>query len=125
MMTGSGARVHPSEQGDIVMMKQMVSLIGVMAIFAAVQTVSADDWAQGNYRSSGTYVQPYCGSHADGSFNNNWSANPDSNPFKAQKGIRHTPSYEGYHDISYRHYNSTSYRSYTPGNSAWSGHRKW
>ena len=45
----------------------------------------------GHIRSDGTYVAPHMRSNPDRSFNNNWSTNPNVNPYTGQQGTRVTP----------------------------------
>jgi hypothetical protein len=53
-------------------------------------------WAQvsvrGYYRSNGTYVAPHYRSAPDSSYNNNWSVQPNVNPYTGQMGTR-SPTY--------------------------------
>ena len=46
---------------------------------------------KGYIRKDGTYVAPHRQSNPDKSFNNNWSTNPNTNPYTGKQGTRNTP----------------------------------
>jgi len=46
---------------------------------------------RGHVRKDGTYVAPHRQSNPDKSFNNNWSTNPNTNPYIGKQGTRITP----------------------------------
>ena len=49
---------------------------------------------RGTIRKDGTYVAPHRQSNPDKSFNNNWSTNPNTNPYTGKQGTRTTPPSE-------------------------------
>jgi hypothetical protein len=46
---------------------------------------------RGYSRKDGTYVAPHRQSNPDKSFNNNWSTNPNTNPYTGKQGTRINP----------------------------------
>jgi len=46
---------------------------------------------RGYVRKDGTYVAPHRQSNPDKSFNNNWSTNPNINPYTGERGTRINP----------------------------------
>jgi len=46
---------------------------------------------RGYVRKDGTYVAPHRQSNPDKSFNNNWSTNPNTNPYTGKQGTRINP----------------------------------
>ena len=46
---------------------------------------------RGYVRKDGTYVAPHRQSNPDKSFNNNWSTNPNTNPYNGKQGTRINP----------------------------------
>src|SRR5262249_7804689 len=46
---------------------------------------------RGHVRKDGTYVAPHRQSNPDKSFNNNWSTNPNTNPYNGKQGTRINP----------------------------------
>ena len=46
---------------------------------------------RGYSRKDGTYVAPHRQSNPDKSFNNNWSTNPNKNPYTGKQGTRINP----------------------------------
>src|SRR5262245_66684718 len=55
---------------------------------ASAQSVSVDGYT----RRDGTYVQPHHRSAPEGHFNNNWSTQPNVNPYTGQSGT-HPPTW--------------------------------
>ena len=46
---------------------------------------------RGTVRKDSTYVAPHRQSNPDKSFNNNWSTNPNTNPYTGKQGTRINP----------------------------------
>jgi hypothetical protein len=79
------------------------------------QTVDADVYVRGHYRSNGTYVSPHYRSNPDGNPYNNWSTYPNVNPYTGRMGTRRVPSYSPtFRSYSPSYQTPSYYRSYKP-----------
>lgn len=77
------------------------------ALLAAIATAaSAQVHVDGYYRSNGTYVAPHYRSSPDSSRLNNWSTEPNVNPYTGQQGT----------ESPYPTYNSNTLRGLGGGN---------
>lgn len=71
----------------------------IVVLAALLAAVSSSAFAQtrvdGYTRQNGTYVAPHYRSAPDGNANNNWSVQPNVNPYTGQQGT-HQPQPYGY-----------------------------
>lgn len=86
-------------------MLRKAMLAGVLAL-AVASPALADTFVQGHFRHDGTYVAPHYRSNPDSSFQNNWSTQPNVNPYTGQPGTRMYPSQPL---PSYRPYSSPTF----------------
>jgi opacity protein-like surface antigen len=63
-------------------------LLFLVAIASFTTTALADTYVQGYVRKDGTYVQPHYRSSPDSSYNNNWSVQPNVNPYTGEVGTK-------------------------------------
>jgi hypothetical protein len=64
-------------------------------LLGTVAPIFAEDvYVQGHFRSHGTYVQPHMRSAPDSSYNNNWSTQPNVNPYTGQQGTQQPRLYD-------------------------------
>jgi len=67
-------------------MKLQIILGALIAVGVCAVSASADTFVRGYMRSDGTYVAPHWRSAPDGSYNNNWSTSPNTNPYTGSVG---------------------------------------
>jgi len=65
--------------------------LGLLILAASAGMVSAQTRVDGYTRQNGTYVAPHYRSNPDGNSHNNWSVQPNTNPYTGQQGT-HQPS---------------------------------
>ena len=70
----------------------LVAVVFEVSAISSVQESQADNYVRGHLRSSGSYVNPYYRSNADGNFWNNYSTYPNVNPYTGSVGTHHYPS---------------------------------
>jgi hypothetical protein len=63
-------------------------IFSVVAVVFLGHAAVADTYVRGHYRNDGTYVQPHVRSSPDNSYNNNWSVQPNVNPYTGQLGTK-------------------------------------
>jgi hypothetical protein len=84
-----------------------------LAAFAGLLAVSnaaiADPYVNGYVRKDGTYVQPHYRSAPDGVRSNNWSVQPNVNPYTGQQGTQHPNAWQQ-PSTGYGGYNSNQRR---------------
>ena len=61
-------------------------IISIVFVLTLINTVSADVWVDGYFRSDGTYVQGHYRSSPDSSVTNNWSYSGNVNPYTGEIG---------------------------------------
>ena len=61
-------------------------IISIVFALTLVNTVAADVWVDGYFRSDGTYVQGHYRSSPDSSVTNNWSYSGNTNPYTGEVG---------------------------------------
>ena len=61
-------------------------IISIVFVLTLINTVSADVWVNGYFRSDGTYVQGHYRSSPDSSVTNNWSYSGNTNPYTGEVG---------------------------------------
>ena len=61
-------------------------IISIVFALTLINTVAADVWVDGYYRSDGTYVQGHFRSSPDSSVTNNWSYSGNTNPYTGEVG---------------------------------------
>ena len=61
-------------------------IIGIVFVLTLINTVAADVWVNGYFRSDGTYVQGHYRSSPDSSVTNNWSYSGNTNPYTGEVG---------------------------------------
>lgn len=66
-------------------------LLGFAGLLTAT-AAQADQYVNSYFRSDGTFVQGYYRSSPDSSYNNNWSVQPNYNPYTLKQGTL-TPTY--------------------------------
>lgn len=76
-----------------------------------IQTVNADTYVRGYYRSNGTYVQPHYRSDSDGDRSNNYSSRGNVNPYTGQIGTKN-PYDTNSNSYNNNYYHSNRYRWY-------------
>jgi hypothetical protein len=69
-----------------------VVALAAACFIALAPTADADEFVKGYTRKDGTFVQPHVRSSPDNSYNNNWSVQPNVNPYTGQSGTRQ-PTY--------------------------------
>jgi hypothetical protein len=72
------------------MRRVIVATIFAVAALASVPALAVH--IGGYFKSNGTYVAPYERSAPDNSYNNNWSVEPNVNPYTGKEGTRE-PTY--------------------------------
>ena len=70
----------------------LVALTVTVATLGSAKESQADNYVRGHLRSSGSYVNPYYRSNADGNFWNNYSTSPNVNPYTGCVGTHHYPT---------------------------------
>lgn len=81
-------------------MKLQIMLAAATLAGAFASQASADQYVHGYFRGSGTYVQPYMRSDADGNPFNNYSTRGNINPYTGKMGTHNpygynpSPTYE-------------------------------
>ncbi len=99
----------------------VVAFAVTMAALGSVKESQADNYVRGHLRSSGSYVNPYYRSNADGNFWNNYSTYPNVNPYTGSVGTHRYPSYSsgrtqyGSPSINYQFNNDGSVDPYRSG----------
>ena len=68
------------------MKKFAVAILALLAL--APIPASADESVRGYTRKDGTYVEPHMRSNPNRSYNDNWSTNPNVNPYTGERGTR-------------------------------------
>jgi len=67
----------------------------LLMMLGTVAPIFAEDvYVKGHFRSDGTYVQPHMRSAPDSSYNNNWSTQPNVNPYTGQQGTQQPRLYD-------------------------------
>lgn len=61
-------------------------MLTALLIASAVPAIAGDVYVPGYARKDGTYVQPHHRSAPDNSYNNNWSVQPNVNPYDGTRG---------------------------------------
>jgi hypothetical protein len=61
-------------------------IISIVFALTLINTVTADVWVDGYFRSDGTYVQGHYRSSPDSSVTNNWSYSGNTNPYTGEVG---------------------------------------
>ena len=61
-------------------------IISIVFALTLINTVAADVWVDGYFRSDGTYVQGHYRSSPDSSVTNNWSYSGNTNPYTGEVG---------------------------------------
>ncbi len=87
-------------------MKTLIAFALMLFVALPASALARGDvHVRGYYRHNGAYVQPYYRSVPDRSYSNNWSTNPNINPYTGREGTRQStwndpPPQQG---NSYRH----------------------
>ena len=61
-------------------------IISIVFALTLINTVAADVWVDGYFRSDGTYVKGHYRSSPDSSVTNNWSYSGNTNPYTGEVG---------------------------------------
>lgn len=73
------------------MLRLFFALLSLVAL--AAPALAADTYVPGHFRKDGTYIQPHYRSAPDGNPLNNWSTQPNVNPYTGQPGTRTPDSF--------------------------------
>ena len=93
-------------------------LVALALFLAAAGADAQDTYVNGYFKSDGTYVQPHYRSAPDNNPYNNWSTQPNINPYTGQQGTQNpwgAPSgtYKPYQPYQpYQPYKQPSYGTY-------------
>jgi hypothetical protein len=70
-------------------------LVVLLMMLGMVAPIFAEDVSvKGYFLKDGTYVQPHMRSAPDSSYNNNWSTQPNVNPYTGQQGTQQPRLYD-------------------------------
>jgi hypothetical protein len=83
-------------------MRFQVVIFAAMVGMAAGSAMAQGVYHNGYMRSDGIYVAPHYQSAPDHSYNNNWSTNPNVNPYTGQMGTRQ-PTFNDQPPAYYQH----------------------
>ena len=70
----------------------VIAIITGIMLLGTIPALAGDTWVRGYTRKDGTYVAPHYRSAPDQSYNNNWSTDPNINPYTGKRGTR-TPTW--------------------------------